>query len=216
MERVTVYVDGFNFYYGLRRMKAVDNDWQKFYWIDLVKFFDHFTGNNRILQKVVYFTTPPLNIQKRNRQGILFLANKLLNGNRFEVVEGKFYDKEQICPKCKSRYTTPEEKRTDVNISCQMTRDCALNNTDVIILVSADSDLVPPLEIIKNDHPDKTIKIFFPPKSFSNDLNNFMRAGKGKVLKLQKNKTRFANSIMPDIVSKDGTTYTIPQKWKVI
>ena len=95
MERVTVYVDGFNFYYGLRRMKAVDNDWQKFYWIDFVKFFDHFTGGNKILQKVVYFTTPPINIQKRNRQGMLLLANKLLNGNRFEVIEGKFYDKLQ-------------------------------------------------------------------------------------------------------------------------
>ena len=30
MERVTVYVDGFNFYYGLKRIKAVDSDWKQF------------------------------------------------------------------------------------------------------------------------------------------------------------------------------------------
>ena len=212
MERVTVYVDGFNFYYGLKRIKATDKDWKKFYWIDLVKFFDHFKMTNQVLEKVYYFTTPPLNILKRNRQRLLFLANKLLNGNRFEVIEGKFYEKDLVCPACHTKYTMPEEKRTDVNICARMMRDCSMNNTDVIILVSADSDLVPPLELIKKDYPDKTIKVFFPPKGFSNDLNNFM---KGKVLKLQKHKIRFTNSIMPDVVSADGKSYTIPEKWRV-
>jgi len=215
MERVTVYVDGFNFYYGLKRMKAVDNDWKKFYWIDFVKFFDHFLDRNQVLQKVVYFTTPPQNMQKSNRQGMLFLANKLLNGSRFEVIEGKFHDKEFICPICNSIYTRPEEKRTDVNISVQMMRDCAQNKTDVLILVSADSDLLPPLELITKDNPEKKIKIFFPPKGFSYDLNYFMKVNKRKVTLLKKHKVRFNNSIMPNIVTKDGISYTIPAKWNI-
>ena len=215
MDRITVYIDGYNFYYGLKRMKAIHNYWKKFLWIDFVKLFDHFKLNNQILQKVYYFTTPPINIQKRNRQRILFLANKLINGNRFEIVDGKFYDKELICPACNFKYTKPEEKRTDVNICAQMMRDCALNNTDVLILVSAASDLVPPLEIIKTDYPDKKIRIFFPPKCFSNDLNNFMNSIKSKVVKLQKNEVKFTNSIMPDTVTKDDVTYTIPPKWKI-
>jgi uncharacterized LabA/DUF88 family protein len=216
MERITVYVDGFNFYYGLKRMKMSDSDWQQFYWIDLVKFFDHFKLNGQILRKVYYFTTPPLNIQKKNRQGLLFLANNLLNGNRFEVIEGKFYEKEYTCPNCKHKYTIPEEKRTDVNICAQMMLDCTLNNTDVLILVSADSDLVPPLELIKKYHPDKKIRVFFPPKGFSYDLSFFMKADKSNVLLLKKHKIRFTNSIMPDVVTKDGITYTIPHKWKTL
>jgi hypothetical protein len=215
MKNVTVYVDGFNFYYGLKRMKTKDRDWRKFYWIDFVKFFDHFMGNHQILRKVVYFTTPPMNIQKRNRQGLLLKANQLLNGDRFEVIEGKFYEKEFICPVCGNKYTMPEEKRTDVNISVQMMRDCARNNTDVLILVSADSDLVPPLELVKNDYPEKTVKIFFPPKGFSYDLNNFIKSNKGNVTLLKNHKIRFTNSIMPDTVTKDGKTYTIPSKWTV-
>jgi hypothetical protein len=215
MNRVTVYVDGFNLYYGLKRMMAKDSEWKRFYWIDLVKFFDHFMGNGQRLHKVVYFTTPPMNIQKRNRQGLLLKANQLLNGSRFEVIEGKFYEKEVICPICGNKYTIPEEKRTDVNISAQMMRDCALNNTDVLILVSADSDLVPPLELVKNDYPEKTVKIFFPPKSFSYDLNGFIISNKGKVTLLKNHKIRFTNSIMPDVVTKDGKTYVIPPKWKV-
>ena len=39
-KRVTFYVDGFNFYYGLKRKKQVDRSWQRFYWIDVVKLFE--------------------------------------------------------------------------------------------------------------------------------------------------------------------------------
>ena len=216
MQRITVYVDGFNFYYGLRRMKTIDPDWKQFYWIDFVKLFDHFKEKGQVLQKVIYFTTPHINIQKSARQDILLKTNKLLNNNRFEVIFGKFYHKQQTCKICKAKYRTPEEKRTDVNISVQMMRDCALDNTDILILVTADSDLAPPIESIKADYPNKIIKIIFPPKAFSNDLNNFMKDNKRKVLKLEKHKRRFLNSRMPDTVTKDGITYTIPLKWKII
>ena len=110
----------------------------------------------------------------------------------------------------------PEEKRTDVNISAQMMRDCTFNNTDILILISADSDLVPPLELIKQDYPDKKIRIYFPPKHFSNDLNNFMRTIKSRAVLLEKNKPKFEKSVMPDVVTGDnGISYTIPPKWKV-
>ena len=50
MKRVTFYVDGFNFYYGLRTAKQVDKKWYKGYWIDLVKFFGMFWKKLYILQ----------------------------------------------------------------------------------------------------------------------------------------------------------------------
>ena len=36
-KRVNIYVDGFNFYYGLKSKK-----WKKYYWIDIVKLFEQF------------------------------------------------------------------------------------------------------------------------------------------------------------------------------
>jgi len=214
MERVTIYVDGFNFYYGLKRQKAVDSEWRSFYWIDFVKFFEYFLGENQVLQKVVYFTASPLNVQKSSRQSALLNANKLLNGNRFEVVKGKYYNKNILCPFCDAYISKPEEKRTDVNISVQLIGDCALNKTDIIVLVTADSDLVPPLEFIKKNFPNKKIKVHFPPNGFSSDLNNFIKNNKGKIVKLELNKWKFVNSIMPDVVTKDDKTYIIPDKWK--
>jgi uncharacterized LabA/DUF88 family protein len=180
-----------------------------------VKLFQHFIGNNQELQTVYYFTAPPLSIRKSNRQSLLFDANKLLNGNRLKLIKGQFYEKELICPVCNSPYKTPEEKRTDVNIAVQMMGDCSLNNVDTIVLVCADSDLLPPLQFIKKHHPEKNIKVYFPPDNFSSALNNFMVANRKKVVRLENSKQKFVNSIMPDVVAKDGKTYTIPSKWKV-
>ena len=91
MERVNYYVDGYNFYYGLKGIKEKDSDWKKFYWLDFVKLFEHFIGDNQSLGKVLYFTAPPLRENKRMKQNMLFSANKLLNGDRFEYVWGKFF-----------------------------------------------------------------------------------------------------------------------------
>jgi len=213
MTRVTVYIDGFNLEYGLKEAASINNDWKKFYWLDFVKFFEHFTPNQN-LQKVFYFSAPPLNTQKRNRQSLLLKANRLINGDRFEYILGKYYEKNVVCPLCHSAYTVAEEKRTDVNISVQMMRDCAQNNTDVLILVSADSDLIPPLEAIRKDYANKKIIVCFPPNRFSNDINNVIKRNRGSVIRLERNKGKFLASIMPDVVSKNEKTYTIPSEWE--
>jgi uncharacterized LabA/DUF88 family protein len=215
MDRASVYIDGTNFEYGLKQAAEIDNDWNQFHWIDFIKFFELFVPHLDV-QKVIYFTAPPINVQKRNRQQLLLKANILLNGSRFQYVNGKYYEKPLLCPLCNSSYTMPEEKRTDVNISVQMMRDCALNNTDVLILVSADSDLMPPLISIKNDFPNKKIIVCFPPNRFSNDLNNFMKLNRFNVIRLEKNKGKFLASIMPDTVSQGAKSYTIPPEWKIV
>ena len=33
-QRVTFYIDGFSFYYGLRRTKRNESQWGDYYWID--------------------------------------------------------------------------------------------------------------------------------------------------------------------------------------
>ena len=216
MERVTVYIDGLNFYYGLKRAKAIDPDWKKCYWIDFVKLFELFLGNNQILHKVIYFTTPPNSIKKSNRQRLLLSANQLINGDRFELVKGKFLEKTVTCPQCHSTYKIPEEKHTDVNISIRMMRDCARNLTDVLVLVSADNDLTTPLKLIKTDFPEKRIKLYFPPANFSNNMNHLMLSLKEKqAVILEKNKPKFFKSIMPDTVTNNGKSFSIPPKWKI-
>jgi len=161
------------------------------------------------------FTTPPLNVQKKQKQSLLLNANILRNGSRFEYVKGKFVEKQIICPYCETAYSVPEEKRTDVNISVYMMGDCAKNNADALILATADSDLLPTLKYIKENHPDKKVRVFFPPLGFSNDINNYMKRNREKVVRLEHNKGKFLNSVMPDVVVSDGRTCAIPTSWRV-
>ena len=92
-------------------------------------------------------------------------------------------------------------------------RDCAKTDVDIIILVSADSDLITPIEFIKQDYPNVNIKVFFPPHAFSKEISNTVKSYKQNVTLLKKHKIRFNNAVMPDLITKDGITYSIPSKW---
>ena len=212
-KRVTFYIDGFNFYFGLKRTKRVDPVWRAFYWIDIVKLCESFLGEGQTLEKVIYFTASPLSPQKNSRQSAFLNANKLINGDRFEIVRGKYLDKHIICPYCKGDISRPEEKKTDVNISIRMVEGCVMDATDIVALVSADSDLVP-IELIQRLFPEVGIKVYSPPSNFSNDLKDNLIHHRSKPVLMTKNVRRFQSAIMPDTVSKDGKSYTIPEKCK--
>ena len=213
-QRVTFYIDGFNFYFGMKRSKKIDAEWAKYYWIDMVRLCESFLGDGQVLEKVIYFTASPLNPQKNSRQSAFLNANKLLNPMRFEVVRGKYMDKQIICPYCKASISRPEEKKTDVNISIRMIEDCLNKKTDVVALVSADSDLIPPMDMIRRNFRLIKIKVYFPPSNGSHDVKDKMLEFRTKPVYMSRNKHRFASAVMPDVVEKDGKRYEIPKKWK--
>lgn len=198
----------------MKRSKKIDPIWRKYYWIDIVKLCESFLGEGQTLEKVIYFTASPLSPQKNSRQSAFLNANKLINSERFEIVRGKYLDKHIICPYCKGDISRPEEKKTDVNISIRMIEDCVMDATDIVALVSADSDLVPPLELIQRRFPKIGIKVYFPPSNFSNDLKDNLFHHRSKPILMIRNVHRFQSAVMPDTVAKDNKKYTIPDKWK--
>lgn len=214
-KRVIFYIDGFNFYYGLKRSKKANDQWAKCYWLDMVKLCESFLGENQELVKVIYFTASPLNPEKNSRQSAFLNANKLLNGDRFEIVRGKYLEKHIRCPYCKGDISRPEEKKTDVNISIRMIEDCLTNTTDTVALVSADSDLVPPLELIQKLYPNISIKVYFPPSNYSNDLKDNLIHHRSRPVEMKKNLPRFLKAVMPNQVNCNGKQYTISEKWRI-
>jgi len=71
-QRVIVYVDGFNFYYGLKNTPK----WKKYYWLDIVKLFEKFMRPNQELISVKYFSAKPDDIHQSLRQNAFFQVNK--------------------------------------------------------------------------------------------------------------------------------------------
>ena len=212
--RTIFYVDGFNFYYGIRNQKRIDPKWKEAYWINFIELFRQFLGPDDQFVKLKYFTASPLSAGKNSRQSALFKANNFLNGDDFQIIRGKYVDRDIECRNCGIHFTKPEEKRTDVNIATHLIGDCALDLVDKIVLVSADSDLIPPLEFIIKNYRNKKIKVYFPPSSFSADL---ARANPNKrVVLLKDNFRKFVNAKMDEIVYKKdrSDSASIPAPWK--
>ena len=145
-KRVNIYVDGFNFYYGIKSKK-----WKKYYWLEIVKFFDQFIKPYQELLTVYYFTAVPKNSGKKDRQDLFFSANKL--NPRFKLIFGKYLEKTiRLGGKT---FKTYEEKQTDVNIAVEMIRNVVFDKCDITILVSADSDLLPPINFKEGSKEEK-------------------------------------------------------------
>lgn len=161
-QRIIVYVDGFNFYYGLRSERR----WKKYYWLDLVKFFDMFMKENQELVAVKYFSARVNDLEKSRNQNAFFQANN--ENPRFHLILGKYLKKSIECYNCHRIIHTFEEKESDVRIATQIVADAYQNNCDIAIVVSADSDMIPAIELAKE--AGKQVYAYFPPNQHSSNL----------------------------------------------
>ena len=127
-QKVIVYVDGFNFYYGLKG----DPKWKRYYWLDIVKFFEKFMKPDQELIKVKYFSARPDNQEKNARQYAFFLAN--MENSRFQLILGKYLKKKITCFNCGNIINTYEEKESDVRIATQIVSDSYEKNWESLVV----------------------------------------------------------------------------------
>lgn len=201
-EIVNVYIDGFNFYYGLKAKK-----WKKFYWLDIVKFYELFMGDNQELGIVYYFTAEPSDPGQFHRQNLFLTANK--ENPKFKVILGKFLKKQVTFGG--RVYNTFEEKQTDVNLAVTLIRNQVLKHCNVSIIVSGDSDLSPVFELVKELDPKHRILSHFPPERQSLTLSKCATA----IFHLERYERRFEKCLLPDkITLKNGIDIAIPPSWK--
>ena len=204
-QRVIVYVDGFNFYYGIQAAYP----WKRYYWIDMVKLFEQFLLPHQELVAVKYFSARPLdNPDKEKRQNAFFQAN--LENPKFKLILGKYLKKSIQCFNCNNLIRTYEEKQSDVNLATQIVADAYKNNCDIAILVSADSDMIPAVQLAKE--AGKTVLIYFPPHHNSISLKNM--AG-GKPTYMDRYESRFKKALLPDQIKlKSDFILHIPESWR--
>jgi len=190
------------------------------YWLDLQKLAERIV-QNRHLVGVKYFTARIKgDPQKQDRQNA-FLDAIHWHCDKVQTFEGRYLLREMICrkchqvsndmacPRCKTLNRMPEEKKSDVNIATQMLKDAYENLFDTAYLISADSDLVPPVEVIRSMTPSKRVIVVFPPNRFSLELKNAASTQlfiSGSIIR---------QSRLPDEVQKPNGKITIPAEWNV-
>lgn len=201
-QKVSVYVDGFNFYYGLRK-----NRWRKYYWLDMVRLFESFMRPNQELVAVKYFSARVEDDGKSLRQNAFFQANQM--NPKFKLILGKYLRKNFKCKQCGFLNDTYEEKESDVRIATQIVADALRKNCDISIVVSADSDMIPAMELAMEER--HSVFAYFQPFQRSSAIASMFT----NVIRMERYESRFRNSMLPDSVTlKDGYELTIPEKWK--
>jgi uncharacterized LabA/DUF88 family protein len=175
----------------------------------MVKFFEMFMKPNQELVYVKYFSAKPDNVDKALRQNAFFQANK--ENSKFQLKLGKYLRKNIKCFNCGYLIQTYEEKESDVRIATQIVNDANNHNCDVAIVVSADSDMLPAIELALES--GTKVFVYFPPFHHSNSLSNISSS---RVINLERYESRFRQCIMPDTIhlSLPNFDLTIPPKWK--
>lgn len=88
---------------------------------------------------------------------------KALQAEGVSLILGQFKDKFVKCRKCGRRYTTKEEKETDVNIALHLVTDGMKDRYDRAILITADTDLSVAVDMAKHLNPSKEVFVACPP-----------------------------------------------------
>ncbi len=205
MQRVTVYIDGFNLYYGLQ-----DRKWQRYHWLDVRRLSENLLHPGQSLVTVRYFTARVHSDPNRpniQRQQETFLE-ALGTLPDVSIHLGYYLRKKKTCPKCGDVIWIYEEKMTDVNIASELLGDAHDNVFDTAIIVSADSDLAGPVTTVLRRYPNKRMILAFPPKRVSQRLRQVATAN------FIIGRRKFAESQLPNQVTKsDGYVLSRPYAW---
>jgi uncharacterized LabA/DUF88 family protein len=200
-ERVVVYIDGFNLYFGMT------TSFPDIKWLDVELLAKNLLKPNQTLVCVKYFTSlVNHNPQKEKRQQAYLNA---LKSTDVKIIYGHYKSKPKSCKSCGHSWNDNEEKMTDVNIAVHMVADAIDDLFDCAILISGDSDLVPPITLIHSKFNNKRVTVVFPPNRHNNSVKN---VAKGSFIL---GKQKLKQSQFPEKVKlKNGFVLQKPNEWK--
>jgi uncharacterized LabA/DUF88 family protein len=214
--RVLAFIDGFNLYHALDRYDRGANTaekerYRKYKWLDLTSLVRKFIlPRTETLVGVEYFTAyPDWDAGKLARHRTYVSAQIKLG---VHVTFGEFKQRTVRCRAvCRQEFYTREEKQTDVNIAVAMLGFAS--RYDKLILVTADSDQVPALKLLKATYPQKVLASLPPVGRRSNELRQVSHQS------LTMTETHLIQCQLPSSIPllRDGKQYGSldkPQSWK--
>lgn len=163
-KRVAVFIDGNNFYFGLRKLYGKNKSLKNF---DFEKFSQFLAGKEKVVG--IYYYNALLdkehNPDKYDSQKEFFEELKKIPN--FNLVLCKLL-KRTIAGTNKVYYIIKED---DINMAVDIVENAYDNNYDIAVLVSGDGDFVPAVRSVKKKN--KNVKNVFFKNSSSRNLKNF-------------------------------------------
>jgi len=211
MARLYFLVDGLNLWHALDYLE-VDSDhdrYRKFKWLSLAKRAECYRIDKKDeIKGIEYFTTlvtwdavklarHKLYIKAQENDGVL-------------VTYGEFKRKTVVCKgACRKKFSTVEEKQTDVNIALRLYQLAVQDGYDKAIIISGDTDLLPAIKIVRKDYPGKQIGVVIPIGKRSEDFKN-----QADFHYKMKEKHLATSRYDDNLILKDKSTLSCPANWK--
>jgi len=200
-ERVIAYIDGFNLYFGIKEAK-----FEKFKWLDVKAMISKLLNENQTLVEIKYFTSRVSNNPEKQKRQTIYLEALELSG--VKLFFGHYQTTKISCKSCGSAWANYNEKMTDVNIATQMLVDAYDDKYDMAMLISGDSDLVPPMIEIHKHFNNKRVFVAFPPAR----QNNTVKIHAKGILTI--GRKTLADSQLPETIAKpNGYILKKPREW---
>lgn len=211
VQRTNVYVDGFNLYY--RALKDTPHKW-----LDLKALFASILRPENVIQRIRYFTADisgKRDPEAPERQRAYLRALRRIP--EVSIHKGRFLvtTKWARIANPHPSYIKPdpvtvmvektEEKGSDVNLASFLLRDAFLNDYDVAVVVSNDTDLVEPIRMAKVEL-GKVVGLICPAQSPARSLRNVASFCRFIT------PSRLAAAQFPDALP--GTTIRKPASWQ--
>lgn len=149
--KISVYIDGFNLYYGSLRNTP-------YRWLN-ISALSNFLFPKHDIKKIKYFTAQlkvrggDKNIDKPVRQQIYWRALRTLP--EVEIIEGFFLVHpvlmKRVDGKGNANVFKTEEKGTDVKLASHLLHDAHNGEFEMAVVISNDSDLAEPIRMVTQD-----------------------------------------------------------------
>jgi len=200
-ECIIVYIDGFNLYFGMKQA-GFDN----FKWLNIRALSESLLKPEQEIVGIKYFTSRVSNNpDKQKRQSTYIEALETVG---IKIYYGHYQRDAIECRRCNNVRANYNEKMTDVNIATQMLVDAYQDNYDMAMLLSGDSDLVPPIKAIHDIFKLKRVFVAFPPKRYNNSVafvaKGSMIIGRKKLMDHQ---------FPQEVIKPDGFVLVKPVNW---
>ncbi len=201
MERVLVYIDGFNLYFGM-----MEADFESSRWLNVYLLAQNLLKPTQQIVGVKYFTSRVTNNPSKQKRQTTYL--EALECQGVELIYGHYQSNKVECKRCGHLWLDQNEKMTDVNIATHIIVDAFQDRYDTAMLISGDSDLVPPVRAVHDLFRQKRVFVAFPPKRHNQTV---AAAAKGWMVIGRK---KLAESQLPPIVTKaSGYQLAKPVEW---
>ena len=210
MTTANFYIDGFNLYYGSLRDR-----WPQYKWLNLQSFCESLLPG-RLVNRVHYFTARVINtpgdpyVAYRQRVYLRALATL----PKVAIHEGLFTVRDVYMPLTSNparrvQVRRVEEKRTDVNLATTLLLDCFNNACDEFVVISNDSDLVAPIQVVRQEF-GKVIGVISPQRSEQRS-SALAQAASWSYRTI--NRSHFANNQLPARLTDARGVFTKPADW---